>query len=439
MTRDRDIERVLERWFAEGPTQMPDHLFNEVVDRIDRIPQRRLAALQSRFSAMSLNIRIAGIAAIIVLAAGIGALALGGPRAVVVSPSASVSPTVTTTPSPIATPAASAAAALVPDALQHLWIGPTRTITAMNPAPESAALVMSQSTVAFDGGPAARTAFFSNASTVAADRLQLVLNDASVGCTVGDVGTYTFTLSPGGGSLALTLVDDACAARSQAMAGDWVRSVCPNSGACLGDLEAGRHVSATFNPFVAVTDYVYVYGRVSYTVPDGWSNTIDGRNGYILVKQGAPPDAAIYLFSTAYADSQAAGCPGSIEPGVGHSASALASWLRTLPGLVTTKPASVNLGGLRGTTLDVSVAANWKRTCPYSNGKPMVAMFTNGQSAEADNFDWGLGAGARMRLFLLDLPDGRTMLIDLEAQDQTTWADLVRDATPIVNSFQFNR
>ena len=40
MTRDQDIERVLERWFTEGPTQMPDRLF-EYVDHIDRLPQRR--------------------------------------------------------------------------------------------------------------------------------------------------------------------------------------------------------------------------------------------------------------------------------------------------------------------------------------------------------------------------------------------------------------
>jgi hypothetical protein len=66
-------------------------------------------------------------------------------------------------------------------------------------------------------------------------------------------------------------------------------------------------------------------------------------------------------------------------------------------------------------------------------------MFTNGQTVDADNFDWGLTAGARMRLFLLDLPDGRTMLIDIEGQDQATWDALVPEAMPVVQSFQFNR
>ena len=43
-----------------------------------------------------------------------------------------------------------------------------------------------------------------------------------------------------------------------------------------------------------------------------------------------------------------------------------------------------------------------------------------------------------MRLFLLDLPDGRTMLIDIEAQDKATWDALVAEATPIVNTFVFH-
>ena len=43
MTRDHDIERVLDQWFTEGPTQMPDRFLDGTLDRIDRAPQRRLA------------------------------------------------------------------------------------------------------------------------------------------------------------------------------------------------------------------------------------------------------------------------------------------------------------------------------------------------------------------------------------------------------------
>ena len=49
MTRPRDIERVLEAWFLDGPSHMPDRLFDAVLDRVERVPQRRLARLSLRF------------------------------------------------------------------------------------------------------------------------------------------------------------------------------------------------------------------------------------------------------------------------------------------------------------------------------------------------------------------------------------------------------
>jgi hypothetical protein len=47
------------------------------------------------------------------------------------------------------------------------------------------------------------------------------------------------------------------------------------------------------------------------------------------------------------------------------------------------------------------------------------------------------GLDGSMRLFLLDLGGGRTLLIDIEATDKATWSALVADAMPIVESFQF--
>ena len=40
MTHDRDTERLLDLWFAEGPTQAPDRVIDVVADRIGRHPQR---------------------------------------------------------------------------------------------------------------------------------------------------------------------------------------------------------------------------------------------------------------------------------------------------------------------------------------------------------------------------------------------------------------
>lgn len=101
MTRDQDIERVLERWFTEGPTQMPDRLF-EYVDHIDRLPQRRRARLMTRFVAMNSTFRLATAAVVILIAGVAGAAFLTRPGVVGTgsSPTLSAAPSVSAQPSP---------------------------------------------------------------------------------------------------------------------------------------------------------------------------------------------------------------------------------------------------------------------------------------------------------------------------------------------------
>ena len=427
MTRERDIERVLDAWFEPGPSEMPDRLFDDVLARVDRLPQRR-ALPTLRFPAMNSRIRWLALAAAALVVAVAGLALINRPN----NSDVGASPTPSGEPSP--TPLAA-----IPAELQKLWIGETRQVPGLDPAAERSLMNLRTSRLAFDVGTS--TILGSSVSLDAPGQIRFVETFASAGCNPDDQGVYTYELSAGGGTLTLAVTTDACAAREAAISGDWARSACPDvNSLCLGDLEAGAHVSVTFNPFVHVTDWVYDYGRFSYVVPDGWSNTVDGRNGYILAEQGAPDSAAIYLFATAYPKAQMADCSGSIDSSVGRSASAFASWLATLPGLVATDPAPVTVGGLSGMTLDLSVDPAWTGTCPFGGGepKPFVNMLTNGETAEADNFDWGLVAGAGMRLFLLDLPDGRTMLIDVEAQTQADWSALVTAAAPVIDTFQFN-
>ena len=110
MTRDREIERVLEHWLSEGPTQMPDHVFTTVVDRIDRVPQRRLARLMTRFASMSIQLRIAALAAaamvVVGVLAGVGLLRSSG---------SSVGDTPTSSPSTQPSASPSAPVALIRD------------------------------------------------------------------------------------------------------------------------------------------------------------------------------------------------------------------------------------------------------------------------------------------------------------------------------------
>jgi hypothetical protein len=102
MTSERDIERVLDRWFTERPTQIADRVLDEVADRIARQPQQPTWRVSRRDSYVNTYLKpLLAVAAIVVVAvagfailrpssAGFGGL--GPTEAPPLTPSPSVSP-----------------------------------------------------------------------------------------------------------------------------------------------------------------------------------------------------------------------------------------------------------------------------------------------------------------------------------------------------------
>jgi hypothetical protein len=198
-------------------------------------------------------------------------------------------------------------------------------------------------------------------------------------------------------------------------------------------------VSTIFNPWTEPAAWRYDFGRLSYSVPDGWTNTEDCGWCYQLAKQGAPSDAGIYVFSDAVPHSQGAKmCQALNESGVGRDARAMTDWLTRLPGLVTTTPQAVTVGGLSGYRVDLSVKSTWTQTCSFMNGQPGVSLLSDANPVNTDGFDWGIAGDGRARYWLLDLGDGRTLIIDIEAANKIDFDALVTDATQVVSTFQFN-
>ena len=102
MTRQRDIERVLERWLDDGINEMPDLVYLTILDRVERQPQQRAWRVSWRDSHVNTYLKpLLAVAAVVVIAVG-GIAFLGRPSdpgaggaaspAVSPSPSASVSP-----------------------------------------------------------------------------------------------------------------------------------------------------------------------------------------------------------------------------------------------------------------------------------------------------------------------------------------------------------
>jgi hypothetical protein len=101
MSADRDVERLLDAWFADGPMQVSDHVFDEAVGRVHRQRQRpawRFLWKEPRMSSW-FKAAVAVAAVVVVFVAGFAMLGgSGGVIGGVATPSASPSPTPLLTP-----------------------------------------------------------------------------------------------------------------------------------------------------------------------------------------------------------------------------------------------------------------------------------------------------------------------------------------------------
>jgi hypothetical protein len=106
MTTERDIERILDTWLADGPNAVADRVLDVVTDRIEHQPQRSTWHLRLRETTVTTRLKpIAAIAAVLVVAvvslvAVVGLTSRGG----VAAPGPSATPGVTATPGPTASP-----------------------------------------------------------------------------------------------------------------------------------------------------------------------------------------------------------------------------------------------------------------------------------------------------------------------------------------------
>jgi hypothetical protein len=460
MTRDRDIERTLETWLAPGPTGMPDHLFDSIVDRVERQPQARSARIRQRFHDMRPVFRIAAIAAVLVLTFGIGAAVVGGALDTdTPAPTADPSPAPSAAGSPTPSASPSFAAAALPADLAYTWIGAPRVLPSLGLAFDALPLLDLDPTDERGGSYAVVSIDFgtpflaSTPSSPGEGRLRLETAVADSACSDGQVGEYDYALAGEGMTLTLTLVDDPCATRADIVAGTWTRTDCrPDVAICLGDLPAGTWRSTTTDIRAATTAEIATrgtYGQVEFTVPAGWANAVDVPDAYDLVPSEvfatADADGAtevwhgIYIRSRVAAAAQDDNCE-SVEPGVGRSLEALTTWLVEHPGIVATEPVSTTVGGRRATMVDVRLDPTWTRSCPDVTDDLPLALLFRSESEATEPWSWGVGGfpDDRQRLFLVEMGPGNVLLIGIEdASSPSRFDALLEGAMPIVASFEF--
>lgn len=72
MTRERDMERLLDTWFRDGPTEAPDRIIDAVADQIGRQSQRPAWRLHWRHIPMNSTFKLATAVALLTVVAVVG-------------------------------------------------------------------------------------------------------------------------------------------------------------------------------------------------------------------------------------------------------------------------------------------------------------------------------------------------------------------------------
>ena len=182
----------------------------------------------------------------------------------------------------------------------------------------------------------------------------------------------------------------------------------PEGGVCLNTVKAGTYTTVEFTP------------QLTYSVPDDWQNLEDTPGNFLLVAPGYSLEGVnaggsdfIGVYTSVKAENRKCDTEeeaGSDQPGVAHTPQAMASDFQKRPGLVTTQPKPVSIGGLTGLVMDLRLAPGWTGTCFYANGQPVVQLIGG---VPPSGLDHPIVPGLTMRLYLLQRAD-TTLAVEIE-------------------------
>lgn len=360
---------------------------------------------------------VAGLAIVLIGVVGVGVLGR---------------PAITSAPSPTAS-----VGGPIPDVLRHAWQRPRPVAPGPDlwGGPGVLSLTSGQLESRPDPGAAAST---STVSVTGLDRLAVTATVETIGCAVGDGGAYRYVVEGKGTVLTLTPAGtDACAAREKALTGPWVRSDLPPPVDVSATLTPGTYLTSSFDPLGDPAAPM----RVSYTIPEGW-NVIEDRAVTFVWHQPASDTFVLLLNQPRMAADFAAGAPcGPLgeAPGVGGGLDDLVGAIMARPGVVSTPPAAVTIGGHEGRLLDLHLAASWTGGCLAPEG-PVMGVPLLHEAGFAAGPTIGLGPDHPLRLILVALTDQRTMAIaiyDVGASEPSVFEAHLAEVMRVVESFEF--
>ena len=175
---------------------------------------------------------------------------------------------------------------------------------------------------------------------------------------------------------------------------------------------------------------------LTYTVPVGWTNSADKRGFFGFIPPGGDYTAvdsggSDYINIDTSIATAREGCADG--PGPVHTPPAFVRWLAHEPGLVTTKPHPVQIGGLSGFVVDIRMRKGWKKTCPWSQGVPAAQILTGLAPSPTQLAHGVLPQPMVMRLYLLGYRAG-TLGIEI---DEVRGSSKLDAYSAVVKTFHF--
>jgi hypothetical protein len=361
MTDDRSLERAARSWLEAGPTQAPDRAVEAALLQIQTTSQERDLRIPWRLPKMTTPARVAAAAVIGVLAIG-GAFYMLSPggRSNVGAPTSS--PSV----SPSASAQPSASGALVPAAAPATTLGDWQ---AMSDSAITGLFVANEHIqLSIDWQDGLHMWIQTNAGdlVVKSETLQAPAGEIdlratsadTIGCAGGDLGRYNWSRSADGMFLTLSLIDDACAKRAQAMARTWVHSLSAVTDGGLGVMG-------------------FQNGWLKATVPQLRFGL--GGDGYVDLRAMDGTDRSFVAMTDPLGID--APCGATRQPvDILKTSAAFVAYVRTLPGFtVATEQATV--AGLPAT--HVTITPKGSATCQADGS---IVVFHSGSSAATGEF-----------------------------------------------------
>lgn len=178
---------------------------------------------------------------------------------------------------------------------------------------------------------------------------------------------------------------------------------------------------ATENGQAVPVPYSALDGEVTFDAAPPWSYTFHNRTSTTLGGVGRGSASQFTMFTVVADPLTGVGCEAGPAPA---DAEALVRSIRSNPDLEATDPVAVSVGGIDALLMDVVAPGQLE----VGDCMPIVLEHL-----------W-LGHDGRMRLYLLDLPDGmsaRILAIAISALD-TEFEHVVEAATPVLDSFEFH-